>query len=149
MESTSNKPTLLTKIILTSIALLLFACLHSCSSKNYFTVSDTTPAARGYAKVTKDGNKNNKIEVLVYNLAEVSRLQPPQSTYVVWMSTADNYAVNLGQIKSDNNFMSKKLKAKFTTTSVYKPQTIYITAETLGTATTPSSFNILTTKTIK
>lgn len=145
---TKAKPTLVTKIIITSIALFLFACMHGCSSKNYFAVSESTPAARGYVKVKRDNNKNYSIQVQVYNLAEVARLQPPQSTYVVWME-ADNTTVNLGQIKSDNNFLSKKLKAKFSTATVFKPTRIYITAETLGTTTIPSNYLILTTKNIK
>nr|MBP7239354.1 hypothetical protein [Saprospiraceae bacterium] len=69
------------------------------------------------------------IEIKIRNLAEVDRLTPVKETYVIWMVTEKGVAENIGRLKSSNGFLSKKLKATFTTTISSKPTKIYITAE--------------------
>jgi hypothetical protein len=87
------------------------------------------PAARGSVKVKKDKNKNYSIDVSLYNLAEVKRLDPPKQTYVVWMETDGQRTKNIGQIKSAQTMISKKLKASLQTVSSFKPVKIFVTAE--------------------
>lgn len=80
-------------------------------------------------KITKDDNKNYSIQIELVNLAEVSRIAPSKSTYVVWMETDDSSVKNIGQIKSNSKFLSSKLKASFKTVTPFKPSKIFITAE--------------------
>ncbi|MCX6270482.1 MAG: hypothetical protein NTU44_04540 [Bacteroidetes bacterium] len=112
--------------VLTSIIALSFL---SCSQKVNFLTSSVVPAARGYVKVTKDRNNNYVIQIQLYDLAEVKRLQPSRFTYVVWMVTDQELTRNIGQLNSSTGLFSKKLKASFKTVSSYKPTKIFITAE--------------------
>lgn len=77
----------------------------------------------------KDNNNNYKLEVSITNLAPPERLQPPRSTYVVWINTKENGIQNIGQLNSENKFFSKALKASLTTVTPYKPTRVFITAE--------------------
>ena len=104
----------------------------ACSKKTMFQTSTVVPAARGYVKVSKDNNKNYVIKVELINLAEVNRLTPPKSTYVVWLVTDEDVTRNIGQIKSSSSMLSSKLKASFETVSPTKPTKIFITAEDDG-----------------
>ncbi|MEO7768189.1 MAG: hypothetical protein ABIS01_12210 [Ferruginibacter sp.] len=101
----------------------------SCARKINFQTSSVVPAAQGTIKVKKDNNNNYGITISITNLAEPDRLQPPKTTYVVWMQTADNGTKNIGQINSSTGFLSSKLKASFETVSSFKPVKIFITAE--------------------
>lgn len=101
----------------------------SCAKKVAFQTSTVVPAARGDVKIKKDDNKNYVIQIELEDLAEVSRLDPPKKAYVVWMETENSMVKNIGQIKSDSNFLSSKLKASFETVTPVKPSRIYITAE--------------------
>jgi hypothetical protein len=114
-------------VIVAAAAVLLN--LSSCARKINFQSSSIVPAARGDVKVKKDNNNNYHIQISLNNLAESKRLDPPKSTYVVWMETADNITKNIGQINSSTGFLSNKLKASFETVSSSKPTRIFITAE--------------------
>lgn len=126
----------------TTLMLLLFS---ACATKVPFQYSAEAPAARGSAKVKKDGNSNYTISVEVVNLSEASRLVAPKTAYVVWMASGSNYAKNLGKIESSSSMLSQTLKASFETVSSEKPTKIFITSEEDGNATYPSSSVILTT----
>jgi hypothetical protein len=128
MKTILNKWHSSTKCFLVMGALIIFTAF-SCARKVTFLTSPIVPAARGFVKVKKDNNKNYLIKVEVTNLAEVSRLQPSRSTYVVWMETDEQVTKNIGQIKSSSGIFSSKLKASFETVSSSKPSKIFITAE--------------------
>lgn len=111
-----------------SIALILLS-LASCAKKIAFQTSSAVPAARGKVTVDKDNNKNYVVKIKIDNLAEVSRLESSKKNYVIWMETDDSLVKNIGQIKSDTQFISSKLKASFETVTAFKPEKIFITAE--------------------
>lgn len=129
-------------------ALLAFSFvmgLTACTSKYAFQSSSVVPAARGDVKVKKDGNSNYLIKIDIANLAEVKRLQPAKSAYVVWMVGEGDATKNIGQINSSSSMISSKLKASFQTVSSSKPHRIFITAEDDAAITTPGSMVILST----
>ena len=107
--------------------------------------SSVVPAARGYAIVKRDNNKNYFIELHLSNLAEVERLQTLKLTYVVWMVTDQDETKNIGQINSSKGFFTKKLKASFETVSSFKPIKIFITAENDPTIQYPAASVVLST----
>lgn len=116
-------------VFLTTIVICSFT---SCSTKKMFQSSTVVPAARGYVKVSKDNNKNYLIKIEITNLAEVNRLTPPKSTYVVWLVSDEAVTRNIGQLKSSSSMFSSALKASFETVSSTKPTKIFITAEEDG-----------------
>jgi hypothetical protein len=128
------------------INLLIILLCASCAIKKNFLLSPVVPAARGNIKIETDKNKNYTIKVNVYNLAEAERVTSHKSTYVVWMESADQEIRNIGQIKSEKQFMSKSLKATLETKSAYKPTKIFITAEDNGNATIPNEQIVLSTE---
>ena len=133
------------KFVYTTLIIGSFFVFSACANKVAFNTSTTVPAARGYAKVKKDGNGNYKIAISIRNLAEVNRLQPPKKAYIVWV-VADNLpAKNVGLISSDSKMFSQKLKAYFETVSATKPTKIFITAEDDVATQTPTYINILET----
>lgn len=134
------------RLSLLFISVAIMALLSSCSVKRDFLLSSVSPAARGYVKVDSDRNKNHEIKVRIYNLAEPDRLDPPATTYVVWMDTEDNETRNIGQIKSSKKTLSKALKASLETNSPYKPSRVYVTAEDDGNVQEPDDRIILTTE---
>jgi len=117
----------------------------SCAKKVSFLTSPVVPAARGQVKIKKDSNKNYAIQMHIYNLAEVKRLQPPKDAYVIWLVTNDGRTKNIGQIKSSTATFSKKLKANFESVSSFKPNKIIITAEDEASVQFPGSMVILST----
>jgi hypothetical protein len=132
-------------LFLIGVTTIMLALFSACATKVPFQYSAEAPAARGNAKIKKDGNNNYTISVELTNLSEASRLVAPKSAYVVWMESGGNYAKNLGRIESSSSMMSKTLKASFETVSSDKPTRIFITSEEDGNATYPSSSVILTT----
>jgi hypothetical protein len=118
--------------ILSSLAFVLVFSLSSCSRKLIFMNSNVVPAAQGSAKIKKDDNKNNVVQIKIIRLAQPSRLQPTRKTYVVWMVTEKNGTKNIGQIQSNSSFFSSSLTAALTTIISFKPQKIFITAEDDG-----------------
>lgn len=123
--------------------------MTSCSTKAAFQTSSIQPAARGYVKVKQDQAQNYIIQVKLDYLSEADRLNPPKKTYVIWMESNNNATRNIGQINSSTGFLSNNLKADFVTTSSYKPDRIYITAEDDGTVSYPGPVIVLTTGKIK
>lgn len=116
-------------IILSILATIAIFSIASCARKITFLTSSVVPAARGTIKVKKDHNNNYHIQILLSNLAQPSRLQPPKQTYVAWMVTNQGITKNIGQINSSTGRFSKKLKASLETVSSFKPTKIFITAE--------------------
>ena len=114
-------------LVIATIALLFL--FTGCAQKISFQGSSVVSAARGTVKIKKDNNKNYTIDISLYNLAEVQRLDPPRQTYVVWMVIDEGQTKNIGQIKSGEKMLSKKLKASLNTVSSFKPVKIFITAE--------------------
>lgn len=133
-------------IVLMMVAML---SITSCSSKAAFQTSSVIPAARGYVSVKQDRDQNYIIEVKLDYLSEADRLDPPKKTYVIWMESSNNATKNIGQINSSTGFMSNNLKADFQTSSSYKPDRIYITAEDDGTVSYPGPVIVLTTGRLK
>lgn len=133
-------------IVLMMVAML---SITSCSSKAAFQTSSVIPAARGYVNVKQDRDQNYIIQVKLDYLSEADRLDPPKKTYVIWMESSKNATKNIGQINSSTGFMSNNLKADFETSSSYKPERIYITAEDDGTVSYPGPVIVLTTGKLK
>ena len=108
---------------------LLLLCFASCAKKIAFQNSSVVPPARGKVTINKDNNNNYVVKIKIDNLSEVNRLEPSKKVYVVWMETNESQVKNIGQIKSDTQFISSKLKAAFETVTSFKPAKIFITAE--------------------
>lgn len=138
-----NKTTKRVYSIISIVAISIL--LSACAKKISFQTSAIVPAARGTVKVKKDNNNNYAIKVFIRNLAEVKRLSPPKSAYIVWMETDQQTAKNIGKIDSDNKMFSNKLKASFESVSPTKPTKIFITAEDDVSTQYPSYQIILTT----
>jgi hypothetical protein len=127
------------------LAIVMLLSFTSCSKKITFQNSSVVPAAQGQVTVDKDNNKNYVVKIKIDNLAEVKRLEPSKNTYVVWMETDESQVKNIGQIKSDNKFISSKLKASFETVTAFKPEKIFITAEDNADVQYPGNFMVLET----
>lgn len=140
------RTTHLTLLCLSAATTLL---LSSCSTKAAFQTSSIQPAARGYVKVKQDNTQNYNIQIKLDYLSEADRLNPPKKTYVIWMESNNNATRNIGQINSSTGFMSNNLKADFQTSSSYKPERIFITAEDDGTVSYPGPVIVLTTGKLK
>jgi len=136
-------------LILMLLSVSVSFLMTSCSSKSAFQTSSIIPAARGYVHVKQDRDQNYIIEVKLDYLSEAERLDPPKKTYVIWMESSNNGTRNIGQINSSTGFMSNNLKADFQTSSSYKPERIYITAEDDGTVSYPGPIIVLTTGKLK
>jgi hypothetical protein len=128
--------------IFSIVVLFLF---YSCATKVSFLTSSVVPAARGTVKIKVDNNKNYSIDITLSDLAEVSRLEPPKRTYIVWMVTDQEITKNIGQLKSSKGFMSKRLTGEFKTVSSVKPIKIFITAEDDPNIQYPGNLVVLTT----
>jgi len=136
---------LTTKMFLVLFCLLMLFSVDSQAKKYSFLTSSVVPAARGYAKVTRDKNRNYRIKVNVWNLAEIQRLEPLKQTYVVWMISDRDITENLGRLNSSTKLLSKQLKASVETVSSFKPTQIFITAEDDPNVKFPGVPTILTT----
>ena len=118
------------KIILlsTSVTLLLLS-FASYAKKVLFITSSIVPLARGQVTIKKDKNENYVVKIKIEDLAEVKKLDPSKNMYIVWMETEELMVKNMGQIISDTQYISSKLKAVFETVTAFKPTKIFITAE--------------------
>lgn len=126
-----------------------FLSLNSCSKKIAFLPSSVVPAAEGQVKVKTDGNKNQHIEIEIYNLAEPKNLHPPKQMYIVWMQTDQGNNRNIGQIKTSSGSFSKNLKATFETVTSFQPVRIFVTAENDSNVEYPGREVVLTTSQFK
>jgi hypothetical protein len=129
-----------TKIFTITLFILISLWFTSCSNKAFFLQSSVLPAATGYVEVTRDKSENYKIKIDLKNFAGSERLDPSNLTYVVWMVTARDAAVNIGRISTNNN-----LNASFETISSFRPVKIFITAEEQENARYPGSMVVVTT----
>jgi hypothetical protein len=143
---TINIKILAKNIFIGVFTVMMIFSLSSCATKVKFATSQINPAARGTVKIKKDKNKNYAIQIEISNLAEVKRLQPARSAYVVWLVSDRDETKNLGQFKSSSGTFSKLLKASFKTVTSDKPAKIFITAENDVTAIYPSGQVILSTE---
>lgn len=134
------------RVIRTTIALALIAICYSCEKNIPFEESIIVPAAQGNVTIKKDNNNNYAISIKIFNLAEVGRLQPAKSFYLIWVETEQHEYKNVGQIDSEKNLISNKLKAKFETVTSFKPVKIFITAENELDPQRPAKQIILATK---
>ncbi|MBK7231742.1 MAG: hypothetical protein IPH93_05660 [Saprospiraceae bacterium] len=130
-------------LIFFSTILILF--ITSCGRKLSFKPSTIVPGAEGTVSIKTDENKNYRIKLKIFNLAEPNKLEYPGKLYIVWMQNDQNSISNLGQIKTSSSSFSKSLKASFQTVSSFKPVKIFITAEQESNILTPSRIIILTT----
>ncbi|MEI7676710.1 MAG: hypothetical protein WCJ03_08025 [Bacteroidales bacterium] len=133
------------KFFLWIITIILVLSFNSCAKKITFLTSTVVPAARGYVKVTKDNNKNYAIQIKLYNLAEVNRLQPSKETYIVWMVTDQDVTKNIGKVISSSSFFSRELTGSFETVSSFKPSKIIISAEESADVQMPGAKVVLST----
>jgi len=129
-----------TQIFTISLFILIAFWFTSCSNKTFFLQSSVLPAAEGYVEVSRDKSENYIIKIDLKNFAGAERLEPANLTYVVWMVTAREAAVNIGRISTNNS-----LNASFETLSSFRPVKIFITAEEQENARYPGSMVILTT----
>ena len=129
-----------TKIFTISLFILIAFWFTSCSNKAFFLQSSVLPAATGYVEVSRDKSENYVIKIDLKNFAGPERLDPANLTYVVWMVTARDAAVNIGRISTNNN-----LNATFETKSSFRPVKVFITAEDQENARYPGPMVIMTT----
>ena len=134
------------KALFLGIIALTFVQLSACAQKIHFQASKVVPAAEGTVKVSSNKDKDYNIDIRILHLADPQRLQPAAKTYIVWMDTERNNTKNLGEIHSDDGFLSKTLKASLKTTSPFKPMRIFITAEDVAAVSNPRGQQVLTTK---
>lgn len=135
----------LIKICLSVFALVLIFSTEASAKKIKFLTSQVVPAARGYAKIKHDSNKNTVVAIKISNLSEVTRLDPSRLFYIVWMVTDEGITKNIGKIDSSSGFLSKQLKASFETVTSFQPMQFFITAENDASSQYPDSQVILTT----
>jgi hypothetical protein len=112
------------------------------SGKNYrMTADPSVPAATGTVHAQRDkDNGNIKLDIKVDHLAHPANLNPPASTYLVWIRPSSGDAVKQGAIGVD-----KGLRGELHTTTVSKNFDLFITPEQGETVTTPSSTEVLRT----
>lgn len=135
----------LRSIFFCGISAFIVFSLISCARKMTFQNSSVVPAATGKIKIKKDRNKNYSIDLSTVNLAEPSRLSPPRTMYVVWMSTDQNGTKKIGQLKTSASLLSKALKSSLKTSVPYNPTGFFITAEDDIDIQSPSETVVLST----
>ncbi|UFS72120.1 hypothetical protein LPW11_07995 [Geomonas sp. RF6] len=129
---------------LLAAAVFLFAGVSGCAHKTEVQSSTALPAALGEAQTSLDDNGNTRVRLVLNHVAPPQNLQPPKNTYVVWVETPDKQMYNLGQLKIDED-----RNGKLTGITPLKVFRLVVTAEDYGTAQTPSSQVVLTTKPIE
>jgi len=105
--------------------LVVALLLSSCTPSMHFLPSTVVPAATGKVQIKRDKNSNYIVRVDVQNLAPADRLTPPQRTYIVWMESGRNSIKKLGLLEP----RSKNLVASLNTSTVTKPDRLFVTAE--------------------
>ncbi len=135
-------------IILGTFLGVLMLTLYACNKQMAFSISPVVPAARGTVSIKKDKNENYAIDIKISGLAEIERLQGDKKSYVVWITTQDENAKNIGQINSSTKTLSKRLSASFQSVSTSKPTKVFITAEEDGAVEYPGNMVVLSTEEI-
>jgi hypothetical protein len=119
----------------------------SCSTQRVaFENSTVVPTAEGAVKVKKDGNNNYSIDIHIKHLANLGKLVPSKTLYVVWAETKENGSKNLGRLNTSSGLFSSTLKSSLTTVSAVKPTMIFITAENDAAIEYPGSQVVMTTR---
>ena len=131
---------LLTKPLLAGIILTIAIGLTSCTKKIYFLKSEVVPAAEGSVIIKNDKNNNYVVQMTISNLAAIDRLQPPKTSYVVWIESESGEGRNVGRIVTSNH-----LNVSFKAVSAIRPTKVFITAEENETTQYPGSMVVLTT----
>lgn len=123
---------------LTLIALL--AIWPFSSAKDYHMTADpSVPAAAGTVHAQRDkDNKNTKLDIKVEHLAAPGSLNPPASTYLVWVRPLDQDAIKEGAIG-----VGKDLKGEIHIVTVSRDFDVFITPEQSESVTVPSSTEVL------
>jgi len=127
------------------LVLMISLAFISCSKTIRFQNSTVVPGANASVSLSKDGNRNNLIEMTVTNLADPAKLSPPKKTYVVWMETKENGIKNMGQLISETSYFSSARKATLKTWTPFKPVRFFVTAEDNASIQYPGSHLVLTT----
>jgi hypothetical protein len=112
------------------------------SGKDYQMSPDpSVPAASGTVHVQKDkDNGNVKLDIKVKHLARPANLNPPATTYLVWIRPSSGDASKQGAIGVDHD-----LNGELHTETVSKNFDLFITAESGETVNEPSSTQVLRT----
>jgi hypothetical protein len=122
--------------------LLALAGLVGCGSSTQhirMASSPDIPAAQGTLQARETGNGNTALEVDVRHLAPPERVTPGATTYVVWVrNDANNEVQNVGALRVDAN-----LDGSLKTTTPLRSFHVFITAETVPTATVPRGQELL------
>jgi hypothetical protein len=129
------------KIAMTLVAML--AIWPFPSGKDFpMTADPSVPAAAGKVHVERDkDNRNTNLDIKVTHLARPSNLNPPATTYLVWIRPSGGDAVKQGAIGVDKN-----LNGELHAVTVLKNFDLFITAEQGETVTVPSSLEVLRTQ---
>lgn len=123
------------------LMILFLAIWPFSSGKDYhLTASNIVPAASGNVKVQKDDNGNEKLDIKVSNLADPTRLVPPEQVYVVWVRPSGGDAVKQGALSVDNSLDGE---LKVVTTS--RNFDVFVTAEPSAGVSMPSGPEVLHT----
>jgi len=128
------------KLLVMAVLILSSMSLAGCATKVAVTPSATLPAAAGETKLTRDANGNTVVNLKVRHFAPVQNLQPPKSTYVVWVETPDRQLMNLGQLR-----IGQDREGKLTATTPFKTFRLLISAEDFPTVKQPSNQVVLVT----
>jgi hypothetical protein len=103
------------------------------------TVSPDIPAAQGKVKFGKADNGNTSIDLMVKYLADPQKLQPPEATYVAWVSsTQDSTPQNVGALKVDNH-----RKGTLKTITPLQNFQLFVTAEASGQVQAPTGTRLI------
>ncbi len=111
------------------LGLLLASCATlglGGSDKTKLAVSPKDPSAEGIVTTSAARNGNVSVDVTAKHLANPERLDPPASTYVVWIKPqgSQGRAQNMGALKVDRN-----LRGTLDTVVPWKSFELFITPE--------------------
>jgi len=122
------------------LTLIALIAIWPFSGKDYHMIADpSVPAAAGTVHAERDkDNRNTKLEIKVEHLARPASLNPPASTYLVWVRPTDRDATKEGAIGVD-----KDLKGEVHVVTVSKDFDVFITPEQSESVTVPSSTQVL------
>ena len=112
------------------------------SGKDYHMTADqSVPAASGTVHAERDKNNGNiRLDIKVNHLAPATNLNPPATTYLVWVRPTDGDAVKQGAIG-----LGKDLNGELHTVTVTKNFDVFITPEQNESVLVPSTMEVLRT----